>query len=128
MNQGLLSEEETLKKLRNVSVFTGEGFPDKESMWTTITKIEKQFRIESSVKIEYMFARSILNYVFAYVRGDERRSYFQSVILHYNYALQLSEGSDTHFVTKENPFYQELSDHDKITLEWEKCSLMKACP
>lgn len=70
--------------------------PYKESlqseMFKLIVNIEKQFPESGSCELEYRLGIALRNYTSCFVRGDDRRTYFQRAVLHLEKAYILSEG------------------------------------
>ncbi|MCP4256020.1 MAG: hypothetical protein GY774_00670 [Planctomycetes bacterium] len=83
-----------IKSLESVCLTTLDtSLPLQSEMGDVIAEVEKQFPESSSWELEYWLGIAIRNYTAWFIRGDERKQYLQTAILHLENAYTLSGGS-----------------------------------
>ncbi|MBA7473143.1 hypothetical protein ES707_08477 [subsurface metagenome] len=125
-----MSESEAISSLQELSFFAGGDLPDRHNMLKKITEIEKRIPNTKSSELEYWLAIATRNYTAWYVRGDERKSYLETVIAHFTNAYNLSKDNST-FKLPRGTYLQKtcpdkLDDHALIAMEFGKLLIDEA--
>lgn len=125
-----MSESEAISSLQELSFFAGGDLPDRHKMLKMITKIEKRSPNTKSFELEYWLAIVTRNYSAWYVRGDERKSYLETVIAHLTNAYNLSKDNPTYKLPRGTYLQKicpdKLDDHALIAMELGKLLIDEA--